>query len=181
MLAEAPAPPPRWPAVAAPPSGEGFAQVLIAADVPARVALADGTVVCRETPCATTMGFGSYSLVFTGLKDDERTSQVRLDVEGQTVVLNHVLGRVHRSPARTFGEVLLLAGLTATATFLAVDSDVSPNLRNPLLALGGVGLGLSVVGGAITFASPVTMRGGSSTQWSPAAPAIAGLRLDSQF
>lgn len=82
-----------------------------------------------------------------------------------SVVLNHVLGRVHRSPVRTFGEVLLLAGLTATATFFIVfDGDVSPDLRSPLLALGGVGLGLSVVGGAISFASPVTMRGGASTR-----------------
>lgn len=180
-----PAPEKSWPLVAPPVAEEGSAQVLIDTDVPARISLDDGRELCAFTPCSFPAEYGTYRLVFQGLKDTDRKSTFTMEVQQKTVVLNHVLGREHRPIGpQAFGVVLSTVGvlITSLAVVLAVD-DCNCQLsdRAPTYGMAAAaGFGLTLLGGVITLAAPTVKREGSSTQWSPTPPS-AGVSWSAKF
>src|SRR5438045_3226945 len=102
-------PPPAVPDQSLPPvagplpePGGGMARVVVSTDVPARVeritAMTEqlerhvGTrdvpsisLLCEATPCAVTLPYGDYELVFTGFPDSSRTRSATLHVQTETV------------------------------------------------------------------------------------------------
>jgi len=186
-----------------PPSGGGMARVVIGTDVPARVerithrvvhlqreerppALVGGEgLLCAETPCAITLPYGDYELVFHGTRDSERMSHAMLSVRRETVVLNHTLGRVHTPAGQTVALVLAGTGIAILAAAVAVaEANTKRTGRasedSTLPTVAATGLGTIVLGGFVGIASAGTTQEGSSTQWSPRGPtagATVGLRF----
>jgi hypothetical protein len=185
-----------------PPSGSGYARVVIGTDVPARVgrvalhavnlrraeapaSFAGGEVLlCAETPCAITLPYGDYELVFKGTVDAERVSHARLSVRRETVILNHTLGRVHTPAGQHVAWGLAGVGVVLLGVAYAVaDRNLERTGRpaeDSTLAVAATGLGTMVLGGIVGMASPGTTQDGSSTQWSPRGPTVGatvGLRF----
>src|SRR5260370_16506950 len=128
-------PPPTVPDQSLPPvagplpePGGGMARVVVSTDVPARVeritAMTEqlerhiGTrdvpsivLLCEATPCAVTLPYGDYELVFTGIADPGRTSSATLHVRAETVVMKHTLGQVRHASGQAAGAVLVITGI----------------------------------------------------------------------
>lgn len=185
-----------------PPSGGGFARVVIGTDVPARVErithrvvhlhrdehtalLAGGEgLLCAETPCAITLPYGDYELVFKGTRDTERVSHAMLAVRRETVVLNHTLGRVHTPAGQTVALVLAGTGVAILSVVVALAEENTKQTGrasqdSTLPTVAATGLGMMVLGGFVGIASAGTRQEGASTQWSPRPTpgATVGLRF----
>lgn len=185
-----------------PPSGGGYARVVIGTDVPARVervafrvanlrradapasSVGGEVLLCAETPCAITLPYGDYELVFKGTVDAERVSHAPLSVRRETVVLNHTLGRVHTPVGQHVAWGLAGVGVAILGVAYAVADRNMDRTGRPAedstLALAGTGLGTMVLGGIVGMASRGTTQDGASTQWSPRGPTVGatvGLRF----
>lgn len=195
------APDPSMPDVGVlPDGGGGMARVVIATDVPSRVervthhlarldqqtaplsVIGGAGLLCEETPCAVTLPYGDYELVFTGKKDHERGSTTTLVVRRPTVILNHTLGREHTPAGQGLAWLLATTGAVFLGVALGIAADQSAlratGSTAPGLALGGVGL--MSLGGIVSLASPSTKQEGASTQWTPPGP-TAGAAVRVQF
>ncbi len=185
-----------------PPGGGGYARVVIGTDVPARLEhithrvhlrhnqegaasfSAGEGLLCVETPCAITLPYGDYELVFRGTRDRERVSTATLVVRRETVVLNHTLGRVHTPAGQTLAYVLAGTGLAVVAVAVGIAEENTKQGRttqdSTVPTVAATGIGMMVLGGFVGMASAGTRQEGSSTQWSPRGP-VAGASVGLRF
>lgn len=187
-----PAPAKDMPVVNVPPTPPrpGFSRVLIATDVPARVALTGEqpsgptagpragfeTTSCEDTPCVLTLPKGEHEFQFEGTrKHSNRRGTANVVVRNDTVVVNHALGKEETSSELVYG----LACLGAAAAFLVtpltpLGQEQSETGRTIDLVAGGV---FTVVGAFLLGFSSKTRQAGATTQWTPSPkpePARAG-------
>jgi hypothetical protein len=175
------------PVVSLPPTPPyaGYTRVLIATDVPARVALwgqegrptgpTDGrrpimdSISCDNTPCVLTLPQGEHQLHFEGTgKNSNRTSTAKVVVRDEIVVVNHALGKDEKSAERVYGIGLLSAGLISIGlSLIPFPSYSSSEWRTTSFAIDCV----AIVSGVVLLGfSTETLQEGATIQWTlPAA------------
>jgi hypothetical protein len=177
-----------------------MARVVVSTDVPARVeritAMTEqlerhiGTkevpsiaLLCEATPCAVTLPYGDYELVFTGIADPGRTSSATLHVRAETVVLKHTLGQVRHARGQTAGYALVVTGiiLLGVAGGLATSQTLPRASSSTVGGFALAGLGGLALGGVVLAASPTMRQEGATSEFAPPRPVTVGMSIGAKF
>jgi len=129
--------------------------------------------VCT-TPCVVDLPYGSHPLVFHSTTDEERMSEVDVNVGPRSKVVRHTLGERKGSGAvRALGAVTMTLGITAVvvgAIFWGTGALRSNNqdsrdvigVGQLITGLGAAGVGVSI---PLFMLDRPTERPGATTEW----------------
>lgn len=188
------------------PPASGTGRLLLAADTPAKVSrvteewdgnpwrtddrghyyrVQDGrkTQLLCLTPCAVDLPTGAHALVFTSLRDPERTSTTEVAVPQGTTVVRHAIGTdqpntsayLGGEAAVTGGIVLLITGGLLLGVGSSLDStNGQSSAKDTLTATGAILGGVGVVALAIGIVRMVKYQpqhsAGATTTFRVASP-----------
>ncbi len=136
--------------------------------------------VCASTPCVVDVPRGPHHLLFLSKTDENRGSDVELDVGARPRVIRHAMGeRIEHGALKAGSNVALTLGILgaitggsvmfAGALSSGVSSDPTSNAGNGTLTAGGAVLGISAgvlaLGITLGILGRTEVRKGSTTEW----------------
>ncbi len=118
------------------------------------------------TPCVANLPYGSHELRFQSLKDPSLMSTDVVTVATKPSVFRYQIGRTETHIGKSLGGIMLFSfGIVGAATGLSLAAaDIG---GGPMIGVGLLGLGVSVVGGLLWNAGRTEVQPGAGTQWTP--------------
>jgi len=134
--------------------------------------------VCASTPCVVDIPRGPHRLVFLSKTDENRGSDVELDVGARPKVVRHAMGeRIEHNGLKGGSSAALTLGVLGAITggsvmfggALASGSSTSPGAGDGVVTVGGAVLGISAgvlaLGITLGILGRTEVRKGSTTEW----------------
>jgi hypothetical protein len=134
------------------------------------------TRVC-VTPCVVDTKPGTHELKFTLVNDPARTSRGFINVDQDTSIYRHSIGRQHSSRRKGLvGAPLVIGGLAAAVYGLGTARPSYYNSQTGMheaqwntgaVVLMGAGVAITALGAWLIYGSVVEEQPGSGVQWHP--------------